>query len=531
MGLPLRTLAQHATINDNRSKNLSPMHDLLIVGAGSAGCVIANRASEDPNRTVLLVEAGPDYSELANTPYDLVNSHNNSYRDHDWGLSYQPTRNRPMPFPRGKVMGGSSAVNTTIALRGVPEDYDEWASLGNSEWSWDKVLPAFNRLERDLDFGEAAYHGDAGPITIRRYPWDELLRQHQAFLQAAEHLDYPACPDGNDPYGSGAGPQPMNKLGRLRISCAIGYLAPARVRPNLTIRANSLVTRIMIENNRCVGVEVENNDGSLEVLRAKTIVLSAGAIMSPAILMRSGLGPKAQLESLGIPVLQDIRGVGQNLCDHPAVSVVAEVKNGAIIETDAPIIQTILRYTAAGSETRNDLQIEQLSFAGANDDVPRFAIAAVLEYQYGRGELRLKSSDPHDFPVIDNRFCEHDKDVSRLVICYKDALAFTQQNPLADMIKSVTFPNPHRPGSDEDLANLCRKFSGSGFHPCGTVKMGNDPMAVVDQFGCARQVDNLVVADASIMPFVPRANTNLTCIMIGEKIGEWIRTQPATYGL
>ena len=380
-------------------------------------------------------------------------------------------------------------------------------------------------------FGEKDYHGDAGPITIRRSPHEELLPQHQAFLASANSLDYPDCPDANDPDSFGSGPQPMNKLGPLRISCAIGYLASARIRPNLELRPNSLVRRLLIENRRCVGVEIENELGAIEELRATTVVLSAGAIMTPAILMRSGLGPKSHLESLGISLNHDIRGVGENLSDHPAISVVCNLKGGVAIDVNEPIIQTILRYTAEGSDKRNDLQIEQLSFAGSNKMKPSFAIASVLEYQYGRGDLKLQSADPHIQPQISNHFCEDTRDSDRLVRCLKDSLRFTQEGPLSDMIDSIAFPDPTRGGSDEDLANLCRKLSASGFHPCGTAKMGADDMAVVDQFGRCRFVDNLVIADASIMPFVPRANTNLTCIMIGEKIGEWIRTRPATYGL
>ena len=338
--------------------------DIVVVGAGSAGSAIAARASEDPNRTVLLVEAGPDYPDLARTPFDLVNSHNNSYRDHDWGLKYEPTRGRQVVFPRGRVVGGSSAVNTTIALRSLPGDHAEWADAGNPEWAWDKVLPAYKRMERDLDFPDAPYHGDAGPITIRRYPTDELLPQHQAFLDTARDLGYPDCPDANDPESWGSGPQPMNKLGRLRVSCAVGYLAPARIRPNLTIRPETLVHRVISENGTCTGIEAENAAGEIERIEARLVVLAAGAVMSPAILMRSGLGPATELERHGIDVVTDVPGVGQNLSDHPAMSVVCAVKDGVTVDFDEPIIQTILRYTAEGSVKRNDLQIEQISFAG-----------------------------------------------------------------------------------------------------------------------------------------------------------------------
>jgi len=507
----------------------SPPHfDTIVVGAGSAGAVIAARVSEDPNRTVCLIEAGPDYPLLNETPADLVNSHNNSYVDHDWHLDYEPTRGRVVPFPRGRVTGGSSAVNTTIALRGVPEDYDEWADSGCDGWQWDDVLPAFKRLERDLDFGNADYHGDAGPISIRRYPTAELLPQHQAFLATSTDLGYAQCADANDPDGWGAGPHPMNKLGRLRVSTAVGYLAPARVRPNLSIRADSHVRRLLIRNQRCYGLELESG-GEVHTLTANTVVLSAGALMSPTILMRSGIGPRQQLAAHGIDVVLDAPGVGANLSDHPALAVAATVRDGSIIDTDSPLIQTILRYTAEGSNKRNDLQIEQISFAN-NRHGPGFVIACVLEYQYGRGELRLRSADPHDPPVVDNHFCEDTRDATRLTQCFRDTLAFTKTGALAEMIDQVTYPDPARAMSDDDIMARCRTHAGSGFHPCGTVRMGDSSDgAVVDSRGRCYGIDGLVVADASIIPSVPRANTNLTCIMIGEKIGEWLRTEPDSF--
>ncbi len=511
----------------------SDTYDVLIVGAGSAGCAIAARASENPRLRVALVEAGPDYPLLADTPDDLVNSHNNSYTAHDWGFEYEPVQGRRDRFPRGRVVGGSSAVNTTIALRGMPEDYDEWADAGNDGWAWQDVLPAFKRLERDLDFGAADYHGDAGPITIRRYPVASMEPSQQAFLQTAEQLDYPVCEDANEPWGWGAGPHPMNKLDRLRISGAVGYLAPARIRPNLDVLAERVVIRLTFQGGRCNGVEVQRRDGRHEQLAARLVVLSGGALMTPCILLRSGIGARDEVAALGVDLVRELPGVGKNLSDHPALAVVCEVKDPSLVNFDAPIIQTILRYTAPGSDKRNDLQIEQISFSGRRGGPPLFAIAPVLEYQYGRGQLTLNSADPSAAPAVANRFCEDTRDLDRLAGCVMDTLRFAETGALAAMIDGVRFPDPAKGQTLEDIRNLCRKFAGSGYHPCGTAKMGpaEDPLAVVDARGRCHGVDGLVVADASIMPSVPRANTNLTCFMIGEQVGEWLRTGPTDYEL
>lgn len=507
--------------------------DLVIIGAGSAGAVIAARATEDPGRSVLLLEAGPDYPLLADTPYDLVNSHNNSYSDHDWGFFYQPTaEGRAAPFPRGRVTGGSSAVNTTIALRGMPEDYDGWAAAGNPEWAWEKVLPAFKRLERDLDFGDRPYHGDAGPISIRRYQWDELTKVHQAWLEASDELGYPRCEDANDPESWGSGPHPMNKLGRLRISTAIGYLAPARARPNLRIQPDTLIRRLIIEGSRVVAAEVERA-GQVELVRGKVFVLCAGSLQSPAILLRSGVGPKEEIVRHGIELVREVAGVGRNLSDHPALAVAATVKDPSILDADQPIVQTILRYTADGSDQRNDLQIEAFSFSPRGGDLNAFAVAAVLEQANGVGTLKLASSDPRRGPVVEQRFCEDPRDLRRLTQAFRDCIQFVKAGPLAALIDRVVFPNLSVPISDESIGKLLQRFSASGFHPCATLRMGpaSDPMAVVDQYGRAHGLDGLVVADASIMPSAPRANTNLTSIMIGEMVGERLRKEPGRYGL
>ena len=503
--------------------------DIVIVGAGAAGAVVAARASEDPHRSVLLLDAGPDYPLAADLPDDLRDGHDNSYVDHDWGLRYTPvTDRRGDRFPRGRVTGGSSAVNTTIALRGTPADYDEWASLGNPAWSWDNVLPAFNRLERDLDFGPEPYHGDAGPISIRRWTDEELVPTQAAFVQAAIEHGLPACDDVNAPDAVGVGPMAMNKLGRLRISTALGYLSAARYRENLTIRPDTTVNRVTVENGRAVGVETTAGDR----IAARLVVVSAGAVHTPGVLVRSGVGARDELDRLGIEPVAEVPGVGANLVDHPALAVTMKPTFPELCAPDLPLVQTICRYTAEGSSSPLDVNIELITRARDRSNQPLFMLAPSLEQVDGRGRVRQTSVDADSMPAIEPCFGENDRDVARHAAALADALALAHTAPLTDYIDEIVFPDPART-TRADLERLARRVPASGYHPCGTARMGpvDDELSVVDQYGRCHAVDQLMVADASIMPTVPRANINLSSIMIGEMVGEWLRTEPARYGL
>jgi choline dehydrogenase len=510
--------------------------DVVVVGGGAAGAVVASRVSENADLEVVLVEAGPDYEAASTLPDDLVDGHQNSLVDHDWGLDYRPVDGgRAVAFPRGRVTGGSTAVNTTIALRGVPDDYDHWATLGNPGWAWAEVLASFNRLERDLDHGAEPHHGDAGPITIRRWRPDELVPTQAAFIEAARAVGHPACDDVNHPRAVGVGVMAMNKLGRLRISTAIGYLASARYRENLTILSDTLAVRVVTSGGgprRATGVEVEGPDGAREVIGARLVVLCAGAVHTPGILVRSGIGDPDELAAVGVEQVAAVPGVGANLSDHPALLVAMTARDPALVAPGLPLVQTISRYTTDGSERELDVNIELITRVPRRSGPPAFGLAASLEWVGGRGRVRQRSADPRSLPEIESGFGVDERDLARNVAALRDALELARQPVLADLAEDIVFPDPDR-CSAEELTALARRASGSGYHPVGTARMGpaGDQGAVVDQYGRVHAIDGLAVADASIMPTVPRANTNLTSIMIGEHIGEWIRTGAARYGL
>jgi choline dehydrogenase len=504
-------------------------YDDIIVGAGSSGAALAARLSEDQGRNVLLLEAGPDYSTVEQTPADLLNTWV-SAGPHDWGLVAQATPVREIPYPRGKVTGGSSAVNGHIALRGTPQDFDEWASLGNREWSFEKVLPFHRKLEDDRD-ARGDFHGVGGPIWIQRPPAETWQPLNRAFFEAARAQGYAEVWDHNDPESSGIGPWPRNRRDGIRVSTAIGYLAPARHRMNLTIRPGVNAHRVIIESGRAVGVEIECA-GTLQRVRGRRVTLSAGAIHSPALLMRSGIGPRDELAALGIKCQLDLPGVGRNLIDHPMVFVVAVPLPG--IPHDPQVTNPIgIRYTATGSDEFNDMQMyvfEQYATdlaPGLALDLPTPSISVVpgLQRPRSRGRLRMRSANPDVPPIIELNYLNDPEDMRRMIDGVRIAWQLMHDAHLGPMIKEFVSLTAEVVNSDSALETYARDNCTTIFHPVGTAKMGpeNDPMAVVDQYCRVRGVEGLRVVDASVMPNIVRANTNLTCIMIGERVADWMR--------
>ena len=509
-----------------RSRHLRPS-GLVVIGAGAAGIPIAVRATERSDLSVTLIEAGPDYPAGV-LPKDLRNGGRNSVKRHDWGYHHEPTSGQRIPFvfPRGRVVGGSSAVNTCIAIRGQPYDYDEWEL---PEWTWDKCLPAFKRLEADLDVGEPGvlreWHGEDGPIPIRRHRRTELVPWQAAFLDACDESEVPRCPDHNRPMVGGAGPHAMNKVQGERWSVARGYLTSAvRARENLRIVSGALVRRVLFSGRRVCGVEIER-EGRVETIGTTRVIVSAGAINTPGVLLRSGVGPRDVVERLGVELVADVPAIGRRLLDHAGAAIFFLPRFG-VMDLDDPLIQTAMRFTSTGSRYAFDLQLQPGSLMPfPSITAPIVTMMCQVGKPRGYGSLRYRSADPREKPIIQSHVLEDEDDRTRAIEGLRRAWELAQRGPMAELA-SLMWPRPKTLEGD-DAHEWIRGACDSGYHPCGTVPMGRDDgsweRVACDAKGRVRGVEGLVVADASLFPTVPSANIHLPTLMVGERFGEWVR--------
>lgn len=485
-------------------------YDVIVVGGGAAGCVVAARLAQSESRSVLLLEAGPDLR--ASLP-ELIRDGWHMTHEFDWGYASEPDElGAVQNLRRVKLLGGTSSI-TRFGLRGSPADYHEWVERGNPGWGYEDLMPYFKRIETDLDYGDQPWHGDSGPIPIGRYRDLEPTAIHAAGQRALEATGFPLVDDHNRPGAVGAGPMPMSSRDGIRVTTALAYMGPISTQPNLTIRPEAEVSHVVFKGTRATGISLADGTG----FDAGCVVLCAGTYGSPPILMRSGIGPAEHLRSIGIPIRFDLPGVGANLADHPACDLDCGYQGAA---RSAPLLHTVATFHSSGapSSAPPDLMF-WLSDPGSPGEPDQFGIGVVLLKPRSRGTVRLRSADPTDAPRIDLPSFREQSDLERLIEGYRRARDVASRPEIRRLCDR---PLPPEIRDDGELRRAIRQAASSVPHVVGTCSMGPsaDAGTVVDGSGRVHGTERLFVVDASIMPTVPSGFTHLPTIVIAEKLAE-----------
>lgn len=573
-------------MSGDRTSQASEQFDVVIVGGGSAGCVLANRLSASGNRSVLLVEAGEDTPDGA-IPDSILDSRSGiASRDPRFIWSklrvtteaISPGRPRPrlVRYEQARVLGGGSAINGQLANRGSPADYDAWQQLGASGWTWASVLPYFKKVERDLDF-EGDHHGAAGKIPVRRVFQDCWGEHAKAVASAFEQAGFRYIPDQNADYEDGYFPLAITNAYDRRVSAAMGYLGPTvRARPNLTIWTQTQVSELTFDGQRCTGIKAERPDGSSRTVQAGEVIVSCGALNSPAMLLRAGIGPAAHLQELGIPLRADRPGVGQGLMDHPAVSLGGYLKPHArrLDGTRRTLLLGLRFSSGLAGFPSGDLGLTVSTKSGWHAIGTRIASMTLWVNRTASkgGSVRLASRDWRDLPIVDFNLLSDRADLERLKLGYRKLAEIHRLAPIRAVMSNffaASFSDKVRKVSEVNLKNYLLTQIGAVFldgpnmlrdfmfrrfitenadldklladdaaleayikrqavgvwHATSSCRMGaeSDPMAVTRNDGTVIGVDGLRVVDASIIPLIPGANTNFPTLMLAERIADMMQ--------